>query len=294
MINFRKLSVDDKNEFEPILKNSESFACDSSFSTMFLWKDVYNLRVFRYDDFILRAYEKDNKINSYAFPVGKGDRYTVCNEIFNDAKERNIPFAFICVPSEAKKFLEENFPGRFEFEEQRNSEDYIYLTENLINLNGKKYHGKRNHIAKFERLYKEYSFDILTPENMGDALDVCRKWCRLNGQEDFRAEYYAIESAFEHYDELDMFGGVLYVNGNAVAMTMGHPINDNVFDINFEKALTEYTGAYTMINREFAKHLSNYKYINREEDLGIEGLRKSKLSYYPEMLFKKYNAKMIG
>ena len=294
MIDFRKLSIDDRDEFEPILKSNSSFACDSSFSTMFLWKDAYNLRVFRYDDFILRAYEKDVKINSYAFPVGNGDKYSVCNKIFNDAKERNVPLTFICIPYEAKIFLEDNFSGKFEFEEQRNSEDYIYLAENLINLRGKKYHGKRNHIAKFERLYPEYSFDILTPENMPDAVNVCRKWYELNGQENFETEYHAIESAFEHYNELNMFGGILYVNGNAAAMTMGHPINENVFDVNFEKALTEYTGAYTMVNREFAKHLCSYKYINREEDLGIEGLRKSKLSYYPEMLFKKYNARMTG
>ena len=118
-------------------------------------------------------------------------------------------------------------------------------------------------------------------------------WYAENGipSED-NEEVKAICESLENLEDFNMQGAVLYVDEKPVAMTLGSEISPNVYDINFEKALREYDGVYSVINNEFAKTLTKYKYINREEDMGLEGLRKSKLSYNPVIILDRYNARL--
>jgi hypothetical protein len=156
-------------------------------------------------------------------------------------------------------------------------------------LPGGKYHSKRNHISKFNRSYPKWRFSIINRDNKLDALYVAEQWFKVNeiplssGE-----EYFAIREALDNYELLHMHGGLLYVDDKPVAMTMGSRINMVTFDVAFEKALTEYSGVYAKINNEFVKTLVGFEFVNREEDLGIESLKKAKLSYHPVAILKRY------
>lgn len=197
--------------------------------------------------------------------------------------------------NECVKKVEELFPGKFDFEPLRDSFDYIYLTENLINLPGKKFHGKRNHIAAFMR-ENEWSYEPITADNLDECRAMNAEWERRNREKDPEAmddELDAINISFENYFDLGFVGGLLRANGEVVAFTFGEEMNPEVFCTHIEKAYADVRGAYPMINLEFAANaLSQYKYINREDDTGSEGLRKAKLSYCPDILLEKYMARV--
>ena len=188
--------------------------------------------------------------------------------------------------------LRDAFPGRFTFTADRDYFDYVYLRSDLATLRGKKYQPKRNHINRFKAAYPNYEYKELTAELVPECLRLESMWCKANDcaeNEALIAERRSMTDALKHINELDLRGGVLHVNGEIVAFTFGAPINNETFDTCVEKANTDIEGAYAMINNEFANRIpEQYIYINREEDLGLEGLRKAKLSYYPETLLEKY------
>jgi hypothetical protein len=190
-----------------------------------------------------------------------------------------------------RALLDTIYPSKFEYIRTPDEQDYIYLTKDLVMLAGKKYHSKRNHIARFYRTYDDTRFETLDSSNASDALEVVKLWYKENNLNFATySEYEVIKEAIEMREEFDMQGAVLYVDQKPVAMTLGSEISDKVFDIYFEKALREYDGVYAVINNEFAKTLTKYEYINREEDMGIEGLRKAKMSYNPYIILDRYNA----
>lgn len=183
-----------------------------------------------------------------------------------------------------------NFGDDYEFIPQRDAFDYVYLQSDLSSLSGKKYHSKRNHISVFSKQY-EWQYKAITDENASDVLECMEKWYTQNADRfnrHMQCEKDGIKIMLCNMQTLNISGGAIYVDGKVVAFTLGSPINRDVFDIHIEKALSEYATAYTVINNEFAKTLTDYKYINREDDLGLEGLRKAKLSYKPNLLLKKY------
>ena len=203
------------------------------------------------------------------------------------------------------------------FEENRGDSDYIYSAESLATLAGNQYRKKRNHISRFNRTYSDYEIRAHTSENFADALMVEKSWLNIETLGESRdtdcectcecreaawaersedeksrmAEYCAIREAIEHFDELGMKGAVLYVEGKPVGMTMASEIAPGAWDIHFEKVVDEYAvnGGYAIINKLFAERLvaAGAKFINREEDINIEGLRKAKLSYYPQTILNK-------
>lgn len=233
----------------------------------------------------------------YTIPLGEGDLVNALDVMRQDAAQKGIPFALTGLTKDEVNRLEELLPGRFAYQEDRNAADYIYHSEDLIRLAGKKYHGKRNHISKFKRLYS-WNYEELGKENMEECMALAREWCVQYGcseENGLDKEACALRETFEHFDQLGFVGGMIRVEGKPVAFTIGEEINEEAFVVHFEKALSDYTGSYTIINREFAAYsLSGYRYINREEDLGLEGLRKAKLSYHPALLLERFNAKWQG
>lgn len=290
MLTFKIPEINDKEWIVPILKESGCIGADCAFGTMFIWQEAYKIKVLKYKDFLLKTFG-DEPI--YSFPVGCGDIKDALNTIIKDSKEKGIPFKMMGVTEYLSKQLEEIMPGAFEFKEERDIADYIYNSTDLALLKGKKYHGKRNHIAKFEREYN-WEYEEISSKNIDDCKDFCQKWFDENKDqklESIELEKIALKKSFDNYNALDFFGGIIKVDNNIVALTMGEEINKDVFLTHFEKALTSYNGSYSIINREFASRLkNNYLYINREEDMGIEGLRKAKLSYCPSTLLKKFIA----
>ena len=181
---------------------------------------------------------------------------------------------------------------QFAFASDRNLEDYVYNASDLRDLPGRKYQSKRNHINRFEAEY-EYRYEPMTRDHAAECMRLEAEWrkTRSGHTGELSAEQRAMQRAFAHFDRLGLIGGCIYVGDKLVAFTYGSPINDHTFCVHVEKADTEYDGAFTIINREFVAHLpEQYTLIDREEDLGIPGLRQAKLSYHPAFLEKKYTA----
>jgi uncharacterized protein len=290
MFQFEFPTIDDRKWMQPILSHSENMGSEAAFGTLFLWSDTYYSKVCRFEDFMLLC--SGGNYHNYNLPIGGAKPYEAMEAIIEDARERGIPFKMWGITQDGVAELQELFPGRFEFELDRNGSDYLYETANLINLPGRRYHGKRNHLAQFDRDYN-WSYEDITPENIEDCRTVARKWCEANGgcdkENGSENERCALNKAFRFYNELELLGGLIRIDGEPVAFTVGEEINPQTFLLHFEKALEGYNGLYAAINHEFAvRHLAGYQYVNREEDLGLEGLRKAKLSYHPSLLLQKY------
>lgn len=287
MLDFHTPTFEDKEWFERLVEKSGQIGCDVSFATTYLWREKYDIRVCNHDGVLYKAYLENNEVTGYTFPIGDKPPKDMLDVILNDAKERNIKPLIGMLNKTNSEILSHLYPDMFEFFEERDSADYIYSRENLANLSGKKFHAKRNHISKFKRNNENYSYKPIDDSNQEDAYFVAHKWHMQNASD--KSELKAIREALDNFNELSLLGGVLYVNNRPVAMTIGSKINSHVLDVNFEKAV-EVDGAYAVINNEFAKANEQFLQFNREEDLGLEGLRKSKLSYNPDKILMKYTA----
>ena len=191
--------------------------------------------------------------------------------------------------------IEALFPGVFSFAHKRDNDNYIYSVEKLATLSGKKLHSKKNFVNRFKK-ENSYSYEKITGENIPECLKVLKDWCIKKecsgGSMD--AESCACSLALNNMEALSLKGGALRVDGKLVAFSLGERVTDDTAIIHFEKADYKYKGAFQTINMEFVKNeWMDLSYVNREEDTGDEGLRKAKLSYYPEYLLEMYNADRI-
>lgn len=294
MLRFDYLTIEDKKWMAPILKKFGDMKSESSFGTLYIWGETNNQKVCRYKNTILfRTEENDSLV--YNFPVGADSLEDSLKAIKEDAEEKNLKVKFWNITKEEIERLEQTSVGSFEYNFMRSEADYIYYAHDLINLSGKKLHAKRNHISNFKRNY-DYTYENITLENISDCIEIARMWRQEKGEDEtgyLFKEDAAINKAFEDYEKLGLDGGIIKINGKPAAFTVGEEINDQTYLIHFEKALKDYDGLYPAINNEFAaRKLSKYKYINREEDMGIEGLRRAKLSYRPAILLEKYTAEL--
>lgn len=289
MFDFKTPTKDDLPFIRGICENFGTMGCDFNASNIFIWRNRYNIKICVYDGFVVLAYFREGKPWGYCFPIGEGDPDSVIAEIFRDAKQRGITATFVMLTDAQRDRLCKITGYDFSFKELIGDEDYIYTHYDLSMLPGKKYHSKRNHISKFNRSYPNWSFALINRDNKPDALMVAEQWFKNNEIPLSESEEYsAILEALSNYELLQMHGGILYVDNKPVAMTMGSRINQVTFDVAFEKALTEYDGVYAKINNEFVKTLVGFEFINREEDMNIESLRKAKLSYHPVAILKRY------
>ena len=231
----------------------------------------------------------------YCCPIGKGDMKKAVEFILSDAKSDGRDFEIFAISPDSAELISKYFSNVLNITLERDTFDYIYRSEDLINLSGKKYQPKRNHISYFMK-NNNWTYERLSEENIPECYEMSKQWLE-NSLEEFREELEGelkiIKRVFDNYDKLDFVGGVLRVDGKVVAYTMGEPASRDVFCVHVEKAFSDIRGAYPMINQQFVKNeLSGYKYINREDDTGAENLRKAKLRYYPAILAEKYEAKL--
>lgn len=291
MLDFQPLKIDQIPIYKQYYDYTNALGCEFNFVSGYLWSKEYKLRVAVFDDTLIKAYFRDDKtIWGYCLPSGKNVK-GAAEAAIDDARDRDQEPMFGYLSKRERDQLEELFPSRFIFERADDMQDYIYLTDDLAQLEGKRFHAKRNHISHFYRAYPDAVLSPLNDDNLSDALRVMELWCAENDLDPKSyGEYAVLCEALNHYKELCMRGAVLYAGSDPVAMTLGSEISSQCFDVMFEKALRSYSGSYAVINNEFAKTLTAYQYINREEDLGIEGLRKSKLSYYPTIIYDRFEA----
>jgi hypothetical protein len=298
MLDFKPISIEDKEEIQKFLSIDSYKACDMGFQNMFLWRRQYEFRFCVEDDFFFfRSHGDDGECCYYKFPLGRGDVAQAIERLIAHTKAKGHGLRLFALTEQMKKRLEKACPGRFEYTENRDAADYIYLSESLASLSGKKFHSKRNFINRF---YVDYG-DRLTVEpidssDLSELREFHAKWAEsMEGDSDLDKESYAVEQAFDHYDALELHGLILRVGGNIVAFSFGSQLTPDTFDVHVEKADTGYSGAYNVINNLMAKEFgSKYKYFNREEDVGLEGLRRAKLSYQPEIILHRWNATLKG
>lgn len=293
MIPFKDITLADKDTITSFTMKSDRRNCDLSFSNLCSWRFLYDTQFAVVDNFLVFKFWAGEQL-AYMMPVGTGDLKAVLWELIEDARKENQHFCMLGVCSNMRADLEAILPEQFTFTEDRDYADYIYLRSDLSTLKGKKFQAKRNHINRFRNTYPDYEYTPITPDRIQECLDLEAEWCKVNNcdqQEGTGNERRALIYALHNFEAFGLTGGILHVNGKIVAFTFGMPINHETFGVHVEKADTSIEGAYAMINYEFANRIpEQYIYINREEDLGIEGLRKAKLSYQPATILEKYMA----
>ena len=287
--------AEDEDWINRCIAVSGTMASDASFANIYLLRNKYSTKISRYKDFIIRKYSGKGARCGYTFPLGKGDVAKALAEIEKDAKECGERLQFAFVTEEQKEVLENVMPARFCYSSDAGDSDYIYLRSELASLSGKAFHKKKNHFSKFVRTYPDDKYYEIGACNIYDAQKVADAWYYEHLQDEDAsqlAEYKAIKEALENFEELGLIGGIIYVNDSPCAMTIASKINENTVDVHFEKAVGEYAlnGGYAAINKLFSEKLDGVTWLNREEDIGIEGLRKAKLSYRPKIMLKKYSA----
>lgn len=284
MNEFKKLTINDKPMVDKILSLSTPFPASNTFGSMYIWKDTYDSYACIYDNYLLQYHK--NFDNFYNFPIGRGNIKSVLNFLQTHAHKLGHNLNFIGLTEDEAKYLNDLMPNAFNIIEHRNDFNYIYNRIDIAELSGRKYHSKRNFIAQFKKSYN-WSYKTLSEQNISDCIQVEKIWEQTHDI----ADSIALQNAFDHFTELNFTGGILYVDTQPVAFAIGEMIDNNTFVIHFKKALLKYKGSFPMITQQFVlKELSKYKYISFEEDMGLEGLRKSKLSYHPAYLQKKYRA----
>lgn len=296
MFDFREIQLSDKEWIERCLKESDFRGCEYSFANNLAWRRLSDTVICRHGDFYISCSFDDDKQPVFTFPAGakcesKGiERY---KELFSRLKtyteQNGHRLKISSVNSEHLKWMTEYYGDKIEVYANRDSFDYIYRSSDLIELKGKKYHGKRNHIKRFKE--NSWAFEPMTAGHFNECIAFAAEFYNENdGYDDYSAvvEQFVIHTFFDNFEYLGLKGGVLRKDGRIVGFTIGEQLNSDTFVVHIEKAKSEIQGAYPTICNEFAReNAGEFRYVNREEDLGIEGLRKSKLSYKPEFLLEK-------
>ena len=288
---FHSPTLEDAQWVHKAFDAEQTDCCEYCFGNIYMWSQIYDNRICDDSGVFVSADFTDKPV--FCYPIGIGDKKATISKLIEYTKENNITLEFFGLTEKDKDELNFLFPKKFEIIEDRDSFDYLYTSESLANLAGRKLASKRNHISYFERTF-DWKYEPITKENINQCAILNEHWERLNREknpEEIGDENQAIKIALENYFDLGFEGGILTIQGEAVAFTFGERLNDNTFCTHVEKAYGNIRGAYQMINREFARQLQDrYEFINREEDTGSEGLRRAKLSYHPHRLVIKYSA----
>lgn len=296
MLEFRAITLEDKAEVERYAAMIPTHLCEHCFVDMYIWKDHYHTEICFEGDFLFaRCKSFPDEIPMYLAPIGRGDLRAALSILRRDAEERGVPCLLTSISEEMLPEYQSIFGTQVTFASNEGSEDYIYLSEKLQTLSGKKLQSKRNLVNRFLAAYEgRWKYVPITTSNTQEALDFHRKWCEQHGCRKnlaFMGETCAIKLALSHFDELDLRGGLLTLDDAVIAFTLGCKAREDLFVVQIEKADHEIAGAYQMINQQFVRaNCTEVQFVNREEDLGIEGLRKAKKSYYPVMMGKKHSA----
>lgn len=298
MIAFHRLGLDQKARYDAALRACPPQGCEYSFANKYLWgrQQVAFLHG------CVASFSHFNGRTVYPYPVGCGDRKAVLEEIFQDARDRGIPCRITGMTAQDRAELEDWFPERFHVLPDRDGFDYVYAIDDLADLRGRKYQKKRNHFNRFRSEHPDYEVRELNNCNLHQAMHMVNDWYQKRMREDPEGDYLleniAMMKAFQNYRGLELEGIMLLDSGRVLAVTMASRLSEDTMDVHFEKAREDVDGAYNAVSCEFARYLRlkypQVKYLNREDDMGLEGLRRAKLSYNPHHLVEKYWARQMG
>jgi hypothetical protein len=286
---FKELEFEDKEIFDRHLREDPPLVSELTFTNLFIWRSkhrpIWQVR----EGCLLIIVRPEGQVPFGFFPVGKGDRAGALKFLCGDLK-RQFGEARVCRVDEerARRYAD---PGLYVLEEDRDNSDYVYLTQDLIRLSGNRYHRKKNHLNQFLRNH-EFEYLPLNPELVECFLDMQEAWCRMREcveHPGLLSEDFAVYEALTRFGELDFRGGAIVMGGKVEAFSIGEALNEDTAVIHLEKANPDIPGLYAAINQLFCRHAwAHMKYVNREQDLGVEGLRKAKESYYPHHMVRKF------
>lgn len=288
------ITIDDRSLFDEYLQGAQGFGLsDLLFTNLFLWRNAKQLRFHLSRDYLLIGSFVDPHHPVFFMPLRKIDHQsTAFDSILSPLFSTYEAFQFTSLPMDIAEELISLFPSGTEMRANLDRFDYVYRTSDLIHLEGKKYHSKKNWIHQFQKKYS-WTFLQLTQERIPQVIETQHAWCeqhqcQLHASLD--EEYKGILDILEHKDQLGWVGGLIEVEGKVVAYSIGEQLSEEMVVIHVEKANPEYNGAYQMINQQFLMHCWNdVPFVNREEDLGLEGLRRAKKSYHPVRMVEKYS-----
>lgn len=298
MITFRDLTLEDQDMVSSYFERLQANNSECNFTNLFIWRKCYHVQWAIVEGYLVILTTVRGK--SWILPpfgdYEDGDLKKVMIALKEYFLSQQKPFVIRAMPEAFAKNLKKVLPEWFWMEEEREIFDYIYRGEDLRLLKGKKYHGKRNHLNQFKKRYTDYGYEKITIQNIPEVKEFLERWCyHRQCKSDFDRELYcekkAILEAFSHWEQLKCSGGAMRVNGRIEAFTIGEQLNAETVLIHIEKANVEIPGLYGVIHQEYLLHeWPDIPYVNREEDMGDEGLRKAKLSYYPSDFAKKWKA----
>ncbi len=291
MIEWKSITLEDKPLYQRKLFDGKERGCEYTFVNLFLWARA---QIAVLQDHILLF--SGFKGGTYFYPIGPGDKRPILEAIMADAKKRGIACRIFGLLDEEIKTLEALYPGIFHFHTNIDWHDYVYDIDDLADLKGKKYHRRRNHYNRFRDAFPDYKVEPLSDGKLPGVRELVKQWYDAkssdNPDEDFEKEQAAMEDALQYFRELDMEGLVLLDGGKVLAVTLGSRLSEDTFDVHYEKACPDANGAYAAINCEFARYIRGkfplIRFLNREEDMGLEGLRQAKQRYYPHHMIEKY------
>lgn len=298
MLDFKEITLADRQWMQPLFERSNFRSEEYSFSFCYLWKDVFTYKAARMQDYLIIEACHNKRPPSYLFPAGSGDVSQVVDALIHKADRTGNPLVFHTVLAEQAKLLEVLYPGRFEFLDLTDYYDYVYDAQSLIHLQGKKLHAKRNHINRFIENNPDWRYEPITPENLPEVVLMNAEWCAINGcneSKTMRDEACSVRNALQSFFALELDGGLIRTEagGRVVAFSIGDRLNSDTYLVHIEKAFSDVQGAYAIINQQFTEHnCEDYLYVDREDDSGQEGLRKAKQSYRPVLMVEKFGAKL--
>lgn len=298
MLDFKKITTKDKEIINPYLKEYGSDSCQHSIVLMTGLSMKYGDEYVVIENvlFIHRSALDTPKERFYLAPLGdiKNNFTHFVNIILEDAESFDAKAVFFTVTEEFKNMLEINYPSLFSYDYSEDYSEYIYTTEALSVLPGRALRDKRNRVRAFYSAYEGHiKIQNISSENISDVFEFQKEWItdRLSQEYDemLDRENEAIKYYLSSFDEFELKGIIVYVKGTVVGYAAGYALNDNCMDELIEKGRRDITGIYQLLCNEFALLCcKGYKYINREEDIGVEGLRRAKRSYCPDHMLNKY------
>lgn len=287
MLIFKKLELEDIQIIKSYFNVYPSRQCDRSAGAAAMWRNHYNNHYAIYDGTIIFSSNFAAE-TCFTFPIGRNID-GMLNELSNYCKAKNIPMILCSVNKDELPYIKKKYPG-CAVSADRDWFDYLYEKEAMTSLSGRKYNTQRNHINKFKKLYTDWKFEKITKENLPEVIEFMKGFSFHSKKDEaaFDEASLCIE-VLENFEAFDSLGGLLRVNGEVIGFSIAEIVGDT-FICHIEKADTNYQGAYQMLTNQILVNFADdesVRFVNREEDCGDEGLRKSKLSYHPCELIEK-------
>jgi hypothetical protein len=289
MTDFKPIEIQDKPLFDEFLRKDPPRISELTFTNLFIWRHHYRPVWLQWNECLLIIFHPQTGTIYGLAPFGPGDKKSALDVLSEEIAKQTSDVRICRVEEE---FIKNHMdPAKYAVVNDRDNSDYVYLAKDLISLSGNKYHRKKNHLNQF---IKNHAFEYhpLNTELVRRVLGMQEAWCQIREcvvKPDLLAEDFAVREALTYFEELGYQGGAVLINSVVEAFSLGEPLNEDAAVIHIEKANLEIPGLYAAINQLFCLNAwSNFTYINRDQDMGSEGLRKAKESYYPHHMVNKY------